>query len=216
MILQNLNQLQVQTPPGSNKSGGIHDETRLDGSNKHNNRGVGILRPEELSKMFPTPPSLEHNPVASPCQLSDPPLDQTELSTSLRSLRHVPDIYPNMGSPQEEPIEDWSYVFKPAPICKLVGSSKYAPLTNLPSQSLPSVTLPSQCVYRPSWQCNQNSNQNNQTSNEKTTVTPARPSSVQQQQQQQQQTPLPPSPAPISMPYRSATMSGTIYNKQIL
>lgn len=33
----------------------------------------------------------------------------------------------------------------------MVGSSKYAPLTNLPSQSLPPVTLPPHCVYKPSW-----------------------------------------------------------------
>lgn len=172
----------------------MHEETRLDGANKHNNRGVGVLRPEELSKMFPTPPSLEHNPVASPCQLSDPLMDQTELSAPQRPLRHLPDIYPNMGSPPEEPIEDWTYVFKPAPICKLVGSSKYAPLTNLPSQSLPPVTLPSHCVYRPSWQCNSTS------SNPEKSAPPTRPSSVQQ--------PCPPSPAPLGVPYRSATISG--------
>ena len=77
-----------------------------------------------------------------------------------------------MGSPQEEHIgtvtlstlllffvtiyclfvlDDWSYVFKPPVICKMVGSSKYAPLTNLPSQSMPVVTLPTYCVYKPSW-----------------------------------------------------------------
>lgn len=33
----------------------------------------------------------------------------------------------------------------------MVGSSKYAPLTNLPSQSLPVVSLPTYCVYKPSW-----------------------------------------------------------------
>lgn len=204
---QNLNQLQVQTPPGSNKSGGGggHDgsDVRLDSttsssgtsgantsssSGKHSsssssscNRGVGVLRPEELSKMFPTPPSLEHNPVASPCQLGDPSLEQTDLTSAAASAvaaasgtqivqqhqqqqrqlqRQLPDIYPNMGSPPEEPIDDWSYVFKPPTMCKLVGSSKYAPLTNLPSQSLPPVTLPAHCVYRTSWQCsNANANQ---------------------------------------------------------
>ncbi|XP_043676053.1 mediator of RNA polymerase II transcription subunit 13 isoform X1 [Vespula pensylvanica] len=191
----NLNQLQVQTPPGSNKSGGMHEETRIDGTNKHNNRGVGVLRPEELSKMFPTPPSLEHNPVASPCQLNDPLTDQTDLSVPQRPLRHLPDIYPNMGSPQEEPIDDWSYVFKPAPICKMVGSSKYAPLTNLPSQSLPPVTLPSHCVYRPSWQCSSTS------INSDKPLPPSRPGSVQQQ-------PCPPSPAPLGAPYRTTTLPG--------
>lgn len=47
--------------------------------------------------------------------------------------------------------EDWSYVFKPPIICKMVGSSKYAPLTNLPSQNLPAVSVPPNCVYKPSW-----------------------------------------------------------------
>ncbi|KAK9710567.1 hypothetical protein QE152_g25955 [Popillia japonica] len=113
----------IQTPPGSNKSSGHHeDNKRLSG---HNNSSsgcptMGILRPEELSKMFPTPPSLEHNPIASPIGTHDlPPPDMTELSI----IRVKQDIYPNMGSPQEENIEDWSYVFKPPTICKMVGSS---------------------------------------------------------------------------------------------
>lgn len=42
-------------------------------------------------------------------------------------------------------------MFKPPPICKMVGSSKYAPLTNLPSQNLPTVVLPSNFTYKPSW-----------------------------------------------------------------
>ncbi|KAJ8687131.1 hypothetical protein QAD02_022925, partial [Eretmocerus hayati] len=230
-----LNQLQVQTPPGSNKSGGggIHDgqDTRLDGaggvgstgsnancsssgklnnssssssSSSNCNRSVGVLRPEELSKMFPTPPSLEHNPVASPCQMSDPSLEQTELgmstqlvqqrSTYQQQQRQTPDIYPNMGSPPEEPIEDWSYVFRPPTICKLVGSSKYAPLTNLPSQSLPPVILPPHCIYRSSWQC---SNANPERSNhEKST--------------QQTRTLLPASPAQLGIPYRGPQMAGAV------
>lgn len=42
-------------------------------------------------------------------------------------------------------------MFKPPTICKLVGSSKYAPLTNLPSQNLPPVILLPNCTYKPSW-----------------------------------------------------------------
>lgn len=42
-------------------------------------------------------------------------------------------------------------MFKPPSICKMVGSSKYAPLTNLPSQNLPPVTIPDNCLYKPSW-----------------------------------------------------------------
>ncbi|XP_022903442.1 mediator of RNA polymerase II transcription subunit 13 isoform X2 [Onthophagus taurus] len=147
----------IQTPPDSNKSIGHHDDNkRLSGHSSGNTSGgsagagcslIGGLRPEELSKMFPTPPSLEHNPIASPIGQQDlPQPDLTELS-----LIRKQDIYPNTGSPQEENI-DWSFVFKPGTVCKMVGSSKYAPLTNLPSQTLPPVIFPSTYIYKPSWE----------------------------------------------------------------
>lgn len=70
---------------------------------------MGILRPEELSKMFPTPPSLEHNPIASPCgQLELPPPDLTDIGV----IRIKQEIYPNMGSPQEENIGKCSIKIK--------------------------------------------------------------------------------------------------------
>ncbi|XP_044252330.1 mediator of RNA polymerase II transcription subunit 13-like isoform X1 [Tribolium madens] len=138
--------IQVQTPPGSTTLNHHEDNKRLSGHGGCPT--MGCLRPEELSKMFPTPPSLEHNPIASPCGQMDLALpDYTDLGI----VRTKQEIYPNMGSPPEEHIDDWTYVFKPPVICKMVGSSKYAPLTNLPSQSLPVVTLPSYCVYKPSW-----------------------------------------------------------------
>lgn len=43
-------------------------------------------------------------------------------------------------------------MFKPPTMFKYVGSSKYAPLTTLPSQLLPPVSLPPHAVYRPRWQ----------------------------------------------------------------
>ncbi|PSN30681.1 hypothetical protein C0J52_20854 [Blattella germanica] len=158
--------LQVPTPPGSNKPAGLPEDSasssvvvkppRGSGGNTSLNScgGTGILRPEELSKMFPTPPSMEPNPIASPCgHLSDGPLGELSDGPVGHCItRYKQEIYPNMGSPQEENIEDWSFVFKPPTICKFVGSSKYAPLTNLPSQSLPPVPLPAHCVYKPSWQ----------------------------------------------------------------
>ncbi|XP_018561806.1 mediator of RNA polymerase II transcription subunit 13 isoform X2 [Anoplophora glabripennis] len=135
----------VQTPPGATTVNHHDEGKRLSG---HGCSTMGILRPEELCKMFPTPPSLEPNPIASPCgQLDLPPPDYTDLGI----VRVKQEIYPNMGSPQEENIEDWSYVFKPPIISKMVGSSKYAPLTNLPSQNLPPVSVPPNCTYKPSW-----------------------------------------------------------------
>ncbi|XP_045490873.1 mediator of RNA polymerase II transcription subunit 13 [Colias croceus] len=113
--------LQVQTPPDSNKSSEVR-----------------CVRAEELSKMFPTPPSMEAHAQPSPgfCPPDELPVGAL--------TRH--------GSPPRDPIEDWSYVFKPATVYKYVGSSKYAPLTALPSQLLPPVALPPHAVYRPRWQ----------------------------------------------------------------
>ncbi|CAK1545073.1 unnamed protein product [Leptosia nina] len=113
--------LQVQTPPDSNKSSDVR-----------------CVRAEELSKMFPTPPSMEAHAQPSPGFCSDEPMTSGPLT------RH--------GSPPRDPIEDWSYVFKPATVYKYVGSSKYAPLSTLPSQLLPPVVLPPHAVYRPRWQ----------------------------------------------------------------
>ncbi|XP_063531437.1 mediator of RNA polymerase II transcription subunit 13-like [Cydia strobilella] len=123
--------LQVQTPPDSNKS---FEETR-----------GRMVRAEELSKMFPTPPSLEPHAAPSP-----------GFTLELEPLRHAhshahPHLTPH-ATPPHEPIEDWSYVFKPPTVYKCVGSSKYAPLLSLPSSSLPPVTLPPHAVYRPRWQ----------------------------------------------------------------
>ncbi|XP_030745213.1 mediator of RNA polymerase II transcription subunit 13 isoform X2 [Sitophilus oryzae] len=166
-------QIQIQTPPGS--AGPTtnhllhHDDTTKRLSTGYGTTNLGgcpnVGMPPELSKMFPTPPSLEHNPIASPCGQSD--LVQPDY-TDLTIVRLKQEIYPMMGSPQEENIEDWSFVFKPPAICKMVGSSKYAPLNNLPSQMQP-VQLPSNCVYKPSWiqhlENSKNHSQQNATNN---------------------------------------------------
>jgi mediator of RNA polymerase II transcription subunit 13 len=116
------------------------------------NSNTSILRPEELSKMFPTPPSLEHHPNSSPCggALSDSGTAADNIMDHVPSRLHQ-DIYPNLGSPIAEPIDDWSYVYMPPPMCQFVGSSKYAPLTNLPSQSLSPIVLTPNMIYKPSW-----------------------------------------------------------------
>ncbi|CAH2073116.1 unnamed protein product, partial [Iphiclides podalirius] len=102
--------------------------------------GGRCVRAEELSKMFPTPPSMEAHAQPSPgFSLPDDATPQPH--------RH---LLP--GSPPPDPIEDWSYVFKAPTVCKYVGSSKYSPLTALPSQLLPSVALPPHAVYLPRWQ----------------------------------------------------------------
>lgn len=92
----------IQTPPGSTPIN-HHDEKRF---SNHGCPMIGIPRPEELSKMFPTPPSLENNPIASPCgQLDLQPSECTDLTF----IRKQEIIYPNMGSPQEENIGKLPY-----------------------------------------------------------------------------------------------------------
>ncbi|XP_072397237.1 mediator of RNA polymerase II transcription subunit 13 isoform X2 [Diabrotica undecimpunctata] len=173
--------MQVQTPPGSTAINHHEDSKRFSGHCPN----MGIPCPAELSKMFPTPPSLEHNPIASPCGQTDIALP--EFTADLGIVRVKQEIYPNMGSPQEENIEDWSFVFKPPITCKMVGSSKYAPLTDLPSQSLPQVSLPANFTYKPSWmqhvekqQTNQQVNNSVTTSSNQNTPATSLPNSVHQ------------------------------------
>uniref|UniRef100_A0A3F2YWK1 Mediator of RNA polymerase II transcription subunit 13 n=1 Tax=Anopheles epiroticus TaxID=199890 RepID=A0A3F2YWK1_9DIPT len=140
------------TPPGSNKSssgsGGFSEESKRFPSSNHHSVNSGMLSPKELSQMFPTPPSLDPHPNSSPggggC-LSDGGIAidtlvdlQMSLSSGTGSGAGSGNVsvIPNLGSPQEEPIDDWSFVFLPPPICPYVGSSKYAPLPTLPSQQV--------------------------------------------------------------------------------
>lgn len=141
-------------------------------SNTKQKSGLGILRPEELSKMFPTPPSHEHNPIASPCAV----LSETTIVdgiTETTCIRRQPDSYTSLYSPPDEPNErkdannlvwktgtqhhsrsnsqDWSYVYKVPVTYKMVGSTKYTPLPMLPSQCLPPLTQIQNCVYKASW-----------------------------------------------------------------
>ncbi|XP_052757574.1 mediator of RNA polymerase II transcription subunit 13 isoform X2 [Galleria mellonella] len=139
--------LAVQTPPDSNKSA---EEARYAGR---------CVRAEELSKMFPTPPSMEAHTQPSPgfTLPDDAPPPHLHALHALHA--HAPAApgapaarLATPGSPPPDPIEDWSYVFKPPTMYKCVGSSKYAPLPTLPSQQLPPVALPPDAVYRPRWQ----------------------------------------------------------------
>lgn len=93
--------MQVHTPPDSNKSipGCGGEESGLTtilgsiGSMPRTNSRTSAVRPEELSKMFPTPPSLEHNPQPSP------------VAFTLPEPEHQPSLHLRCGSPPDEPIE---------------------------------------------------------------------------------------------------------------
>lgn len=128
--------------------------------------------------MFPTPPSHEPNPISSPSNMQSENTSLEGLNESSTCIRRPQDNYPGLGSPPDEPTEvrletnnfhsrgpqhplrmhlqdrqlDWSYVFKPPVICKIPGSSKYAPLPAVPSHHLPPLALPPNPIYKASWQ----------------------------------------------------------------
>lgn len=116
-----------------------------------NTNAIGHIRNEELSKMFPTPPSIEQHTNSSPGGICSINSDNLMEVSDMTSASTKSENYQNLGSPLEEPIDDWSYVFIPPKSSPIYGSSKYAPLTNLISQSTNAVTLPPICNYVPTW-----------------------------------------------------------------
>ncbi|XP_023293764.2 mediator of RNA polymerase II transcription subunit 13 isoform X3 [Lucilia cuprina] len=163
--------------------------------------GANTIQAEDLTKMFPTPPSHEqHHPNSSPCQMD---IQMTDLSVITSStimgqtldtclgisgmLKMKQEYSIELGSPVEEPIEDWSYVFRPPQQAKFVGSSKYAPLTNLPSLTMPPLVIPPNCLYKPSWQQPRNTHQQQQQQQQQHQLQQQQLQHHQQQQQQQQQ-----------------------------
>uniref|UniRef100_A0A1B0BVC1 Mediator of RNA polymerase II transcription subunit 13 n=1 Tax=Glossina palpalis gambiensis TaxID=67801 RepID=A0A1B0BVC1_9MUSC len=155
--------------------------------------GANIIQAEDLTKMFPTPPSHEqHHPNSSPCQMD---IHMTDLSvitnlgsnldSGLGMLKIKQEYSIELGSPIEEPIEDWSYVYRPPQQAKFVGSSKYAPLTNLPSQTMAPLIAPPNCIYKPSWQPTRSTHQQPQQQQQ----LQQHNQSLQQQQNHQQQQP---------------------------
>lgn len=95
----------MPTPPGSNKAEEFPSTLMV----RPPRGSGGGVRPEELSKMFPTPPSHEHNPISSPCgHPCDTPQHETPdflpLPARVKQEPHSL-AYPSLGSPQEEPVE---------------------------------------------------------------------------------------------------------------
>lgn len=78
--------------------------TSINNVNSSNINALGLIRNEELSKMFPTPPSIEQHTNSSPGGVCGNVIDN--LLENIDSMAaHKNDIYPNFGSPNEEPIE---------------------------------------------------------------------------------------------------------------
>jgi hypothetical protein len=127
-------------------------QTTDDTSTKSNvkNSASAILNVAELTRMFPTPPSLEPNAAPSPYSNT---LTVGECTPgSDEHLHHFrgDSIYgASMQMVSPEPSKDTHFSVYSAPLqTKFISSSKYAPLANIPSMS--PTRLPSQCNYKPS------------------------------------------------------------------
>ncbi|KPU78214.1 uncharacterized protein Dana_GF10192, isoform B [Drosophila ananassae] len=208
--------VQIHTPPDSNNpsNGGCSTVTNTIDELKRSTAistnalvaaaaaaAAGNIQAEDLTKMFPTPPSHEQqHPNSSPCQtdvvMTDLSVDTstscisnsacitssnttivsnnnnnsnvtinatTTTSSIILAAIQAPVAVVNvtklvkqeynleLGSPVEEAIDNWNYVYRPPQQEKFVGASKYAPLTNLPSQALPPLNIPPGCFYQPTW-----------------------------------------------------------------
>ncbi|KAK7895638.1 hypothetical protein WMY93_020963 [Mugilogobius chulae] len=91
----------------------------------------------DLQRMFPTPPSLEQHPAFSPIMTyRDTPSQEPPVQSG--PGEHLPwcPLHRSQSSGWTSPI---------------FSCSMFAPLSCLPSQTLPAIKLPEQCYYRPSW-----------------------------------------------------------------
>ncbi|XP_050718287.1 mediator of RNA polymerase II transcription subunit 13-like isoform X1 [Eriocheir sinensis] len=141
------------TPPGSNKPSGGPEDTAAVLSNKGggagNNKSSVSASLVELTKMFPTPPSHEHNPD------HDTALEEViSIKTERIEEPRVPQVAEPLGHLAKEEQPPVPAVYRPPSVAMFVGSSKYAPLTNLPSQEHKASPIPEDWLYKPScsWQ----------------------------------------------------------------
>ncbi|XP_047739393.1 mediator of RNA polymerase II transcription subunit 13-like isoform X2 [Hyalella azteca] len=168
------NHYRDHTPPGSNHSIGNIDDMPQSNScsgvgnivanlGKSNcsvsaSTAAGSVSLGELTKMYPTPPSLEHNNFDHDAACDD------QEPTDDFSLTHTPELLPHV---LKEDIKG-SNIFRPLPLSMFVGSERYKPLTDLPSMRDPVQILPGS-VYRPSWPQNSNNNNNTNVNNNSST-----------------------------------------------
>lgn len=198
---------QAPSTPSSTKPPGAADEPI---TKSKNSTTAGILGAAELTRMFPTPPSLEHNAAPSPSC----PGGGTDLLLGEAGDRAL-DPYGNCASPGFDGAKDWSYVYKAPKVHAFLSSQRYAPLAQLPSAALAPLP-PLEVSYKPSWQQQHPSPQPQQAPPPPPTPQPPPPGpprplphyhpAAHQQHQQQQGPPLavPPPPHLVGGPPGSA------------
>ncbi|TRY70349.1 hypothetical protein TCAL_02438 [Tigriopus californicus] len=124
------------TPPDSNKPANHHEETDDKTTLKllRNTKidPTGNLPHDQLAKMFPTPPSHEHNhQITSPAEII------LDMDGHPLHLKHEP-----MSPPE---LMEWSSMDDH----NALAVSSFAPLEKLYSTECPSLQFPLQCLYKP-------------------------------------------------------------------
>ncbi|XP_022252364.1 mediator of RNA polymerase II transcription subunit 13-like isoform X2 [Limulus polyphemus] len=118
--------------------------------NVTNANSTSFLGPAELMRMFPTPPSLEPHVTPSPSGIVD--ITVVDGNNGLPTIRERLDNHASFDtSGLYEQTRDWSYVYKPMAQYKFLSSNKYSPLSSLPSNTLPSLSVPPETTYKPYW-----------------------------------------------------------------
>lgn len=104
----------------------------------------------DLQRMFPTPPSLEQHPAFSPIMTyRDTPSQEPPAPSG--TADHLPSFASNQITEYRMEMEEGLVSPRQDDIKPQMGSSMFASLSCLPSQSLPPLKIPEQCYYRPSW-----------------------------------------------------------------
>uniref|UniRef100_A0A803SRM5 Mediator of RNA polymerase II transcription subunit 13 n=1 Tax=Anolis carolinensis TaxID=28377 RepID=A0A803SRM5_ANOCA len=161
--LDNLfNSDEDELTPGSKRMlNGTDDKSNCKESKAGNLDPLSCISTADLHKMYPTPPSLEQHIMGfSPMNMNNKEygsMDTTPGGTVLdgngttAGIQFRIEVDEGFCSPKPSEIKDYSYVYKPENIQPFVGCSMFAPLKTLPSQCLPAIKLPEECIYRQSW-----------------------------------------------------------------
>eukprot|EP00095_Tigriopus_kingsejongensis_P006785 maker-scaffold794_size96255-snap-gene-0.18 protein:Tk06785 transcript:maker-scaffold794_size96255-snap-gene-0.18-mRNA-1 annotation:"thyroid hormone receptor-associated" len=127
---------QAPTPPDSNKPANQHedhidDKTTLKLLRNSKIDPTGNLPHDQLAKMFPTPPSHEHNQITSPAEI-------------IMDIDHHPHHIKN--EPMSPPdLMEWNALDDPSSL----AISSFAPLEKLYSSECPPLTVPQGFQYKP-------------------------------------------------------------------
>ncbi|XP_034047334.1 mediator of RNA polymerase II transcription subunit 13-like isoform X2 [Thalassophryne amazonica] len=105
----------------------------------------------DLQRMFPTPPSLEQHPASSPI-MTYRDIPSQEPPAPSGPADHLAPLASSQLTEYRMEMEEGGIASpRPEDIKPQIGSSMFAPLSCLPSQTLPPLKIPEQCYYRPSW-----------------------------------------------------------------